>query len=94
MQRMIYRRPNHAAAMATLLIGAIACFTLSGCNSLYSEGAVAGAGITGAAIAGSVTRNAAVATGIGLGAVSFILSVLCHHDNWRCISCLCGEKQV
>ncbi|CAH2914890.1 MAG: FIG00453502: hypothetical protein [uncultured Paraburkholderia sp.] len=33
---------------------------LSGCNSLYSEGAVTG----------KVTSNAAVATGIGLGAVA------------------------
>ena len=43
---------------------------LSGCNSVYYEGATAGAGITGAAIAGKVTNNAAVATGIGLGAVA------------------------
>ncbi|SAL12936.1 putative lipoprotein [Caballeronia sordidicola] len=70
MQKTIHRRPAHAAALATLLVGAIACSTLSGCSSLYSEGAVAGAGIAGAAVAGSVTRNAAVATGIGLGAVA------------------------
>lgn len=43
---------------------------LSGCSSLYTEGATAGAGIAGAAIAGQVTNNAAVATGIGLGAVA------------------------
>jgi len=70
MQKLIHRRPPNAVALATLLIGALACSTLSGCNSLYSEGATAGAGIAGAAIAGSVTRNAAVATGIGLGAVA------------------------
>jgi hypothetical protein len=43
---------------------------LGGCNSLYYEGATAGAGIGGAAIASKVTSNAAVATGIGLGAVA------------------------
>ena len=43
---------------------------LSGCSSLYSEGATAGAGIAGAALAAKVTSNAAVATGIGLGAVA------------------------
>ncbi|MFM0466301.1 hypothetical protein [Paraburkholderia strydomiana] len=43
---------------------------LSGCSSLYTEGATAGAGIAGAAIAAQVTNNAAVATGIGLGAVA------------------------
>jgi hypothetical protein len=70
MQKMIHRRPPNAVALVTLLIGALACSTLSGCNSLYGEGAVAGAGVAGAAIASSVTRNAAVATGIGLGAVA------------------------
>ena len=57
---------------ATLIVSlAIAMTTaLSGCSSLYSEGATAGAGIAGAAIAAKVTNNAAVATGIGLGAVA------------------------
>jgi hypothetical protein len=70
MQKTSHRRPPHAVALALLLTGAIVCFTLSGCSSLYSESATAGGGIAGAAIAGSVTRNAAVATGIGLGAVA------------------------
>lgn len=43
---------------------------LSGCSSLYSASATTGAGIAGAAIATSVTRNATVATGIGLGVVA------------------------
>jgi hypothetical protein len=43
---------------------------LSGCSSLYSEGATTSAGIAGAALAAKVTSNAAVATGIGLGAVA------------------------
>ncbi|HTH58628.1 MAG TPA: hypothetical protein VL689_00555 [Paraburkholderia sp.] len=53
-----------------LLVALAAVGTLSGCNSLYTESAVAGAGIAGAAVAAKVTDNAAVATGIGLGAVA------------------------
>ncbi|MDR5778863.1 hypothetical protein QCE63_05395 [Caballeronia sp. LZ065] len=70
MQNREDRRGRHAAALAALVTGVMACASLTGCNSLYSEGAVAGAGIGGAAIASSVTNNAAVATGIGLGAVA------------------------
>ena len=51
-------------------LAATVATAMSGCSSLYSEGATAGAGIAGAAIAGKVTNNAAVATGIGLGAVA------------------------
>ncbi|MFC3338559.1 hypothetical protein [Paracandidimonas soli] len=40
---------------------------LSGCSSFLMEGTSAGAGIAGAAIADSMTDNAALATGIGLG---------------------------
>ncbi|TDN66919.1 hypothetical protein B0G77_0133 [Paraburkholderia sp. BL10I2N1] len=54
--------------LATLAVALAA--TLSGCSSLYSEGAATTAGIAGAAIAGQVTQNAAVATGIGLGVVA------------------------
>lgn len=43
---------------------------LAGCNSLYTEGATAGAGVAGAAVASTVTHNAATAAGIGLGAVA------------------------
>jgi hypothetical protein len=60
-------RPGATAFIALALTITSA---LSGCSSLYSEGAVAGAGIAGAAVAGKVTSNAAVATGIGLGAVA------------------------
>ncbi|BAN22587.1 hypothetical protein [Caballeronia insecticola] len=70
MQIWVQARGPRTAALAALITGVIACASLSGCNSLYSEGAVAGAGIGGAAIAGAVTSNAAVATGIGLGAVA------------------------
>jgi hypothetical protein len=70
MQTMVERRRKRAVALAAIVTGAIACVSLSGCNSLYSEGATAGAGIAGAALAAKVTDNAAVATGIGLGAVA------------------------
>lgn len=40
---------------------------LAGCGSLLSETTADVAGIGGAAISGSITKNAAVATGIGLG---------------------------
>ncbi|PRY07013.1 MULTISPECIES: hypothetical protein [unclassified Paraburkholderia] len=60
-------RPNATALVALAVVISSA---LSGCSSLYSEGATAGAGIAGAALAAKVTSNAAVATGIGLGAVA------------------------
>mgnify|MGYP001604159580 FL=1 len=66
-RKRISTRPAFSA-LATLAV--VATVSLSGCNSLYSEGATAGAGIAGAGIASSVTSNAAVATGIGLGVVA------------------------
>ncbi|ASW00191.1 hypothetical protein [Paraburkholderia aromaticivorans] len=60
-------RPN-ATALVALAVAISSA--LSGCSSLYTEGATAGAGIAGAALAAKVTNNAAVATGIGLGAVA------------------------
>ena len=61
-------RWRRAAAVAMLAAGAsLAC---SGCSSLYAEGSQAGAGVAGAALASQVTNNAAIATGIGLGAVA------------------------
>ncbi len=56
--------------MALVALAAAITSALSGCSSLYSEGATAGAGIAGAALAAKVTSNAAVATGIGLGALA------------------------
>lgn len=58
----------HRFAVAALAAAAV--IDLSGCTSVYTESATAGAGIAGAAVAAKVTRNAAVATGIGLGAVA------------------------
>ena len=52
----------------------IACaalaYGLTGCSSLFSEGAASTAGVAGTAIAGKVTRNATVASGIGLGVLA------------------------
>lgn len=55
---------------ALVALAVAVTLALSGCSSLYSEGATAGAGIAGAALAAKVTSNAAVATGIGLGALA------------------------
>ncbi|WP_246174015.1 hypothetical protein [Paraburkholderia hayleyella] len=55
---------------ALLLVAASVATALSGCSSLYTETATTGAGIAGAALAAKVTNNAAVASGIGLGAVA------------------------
>lgn len=46
---------------------AFLCF-MSGCSSLLNEGSAELAGVGGAAIAGAVTTDAALAAGIGLGA--------------------------
>jgi hypothetical protein len=70
MRNSNYRRRPSAVTLAAFVAGALACVSLTGCNSLYSEGATAGAGVAGAALAAKVTNNAAVATGIGLGAVA------------------------
>jgi hypothetical protein len=64
------QRMSVSALSVLVSLVVVATASLSGCNSVYSEGATAGAGIAGAAIASSVTNNAAVATGIGLGAVA------------------------
>ncbi|PTB21652.1 hypothetical protein C9I57_06150 [Trinickia symbiotica] len=58
------------ASIALAVVACASVLALGGCNSIYTESANAGAGIAGAAAASKVTRNAAVATGIGLGAVA------------------------
>ncbi|MGY6129324.1 hypothetical protein ACW9YV_28870 (plasmid) [Paraburkholderia strydomiana] len=68
LERSVARRRPDAVKLAVLAVAVSSA--LSGCSSLYTEGATAGAGIAGAAIAAQVTNNAAVATGIGLGAVA------------------------
>jgi hypothetical protein len=67
---LVVPRASIASLTSFAALAALVCASLSGCSSLYSESATAGAGIAGAAVAGSVTRNAAVATGIGLGVVA------------------------
>jgi hypothetical protein len=60
-----------SGSLSALVIVAIAfSLTATGCSSVYNETAAAGAGVTGAALSSKVTSNAAVATGIGLGAVA------------------------
>lgn len=62
--------PRRRRTLSLTLLAAAASLACSACSSLYSEGAQTTAGIGGAAIASKVTNNAAVATGIGLGAVA------------------------
>lgn len=50
--------------------------SLSGCSSFLREGTADLAGVGGAALASSVTDNAAIATGIGLGVRSAALAGL------------------
>ena len=83
-----------------LLIALAAGAGLSGCSSLYSESAAAGAGIAGAALASKVTSNAAVATGIGLGAVAAAKAGVqysqrvVHHDTQDHIAQAAGPLDV
>lgn len=53
-------------------IGFLALLSLgvAGCSSLFHEGAASGAGVAGTALASKVTRNATVASGIGLGVLA------------------------
>ena len=48
-------------------MGMVSLGLLGGCSSLLTEGTSAAAGITGAAVANTITSNGAVAAGIGLG---------------------------
>ena len=42
----------------------------TGCSSLFSEGSATAAGVAGTAVAATVTKNAAVSAGIGLGVLA------------------------
>ena len=61
-----------SAATRVLLAACAAAGTLAltGCANLFSEGAATTAGVGGTAVAGAVTRNATVASGIGLGVLA------------------------
>lgn len=65
--RLSRRRFSPSAGM--LAVAAL-CLSLTACGSLFNEGSAAGAGVAGAAVAGKITNNAAVASGIGLGALA------------------------
>ncbi len=63
--------PVHRRKPLAVLVSFVAAtFGLGGCSSLFSEGGATTAGIAGTAIAGKVTRNATVASGIGLGVLA------------------------
>jgi hypothetical protein len=51
-----------------LMLPVLCLLGLGGCSSLLTQGAGAGAGIGGAAVANAVTKNGAITAGIGLGA--------------------------
>ena len=57
-------------AVLLMVLCATGSVTLGGCSSLFNEGAATAAGVGGTAIAGAVTRNATVASGIGLGVLA------------------------
>lgn len=67
--RRVHGTPR-ASVTKFVALAVLISATFSGCSSIYSESATAGAGIAGAAIATKVTRNATVATGIGLGVLA------------------------
>ena len=54
-------------SLAPVLVLACVAAGLGGCTDLLTQGTAAGAGIVGAAASRSLTRNAGVTTGIGLG---------------------------
>ena len=84
-------------------IWVLAVFTipfLSGCSSLLAETSSALAGIAGTSIAGAVTDNAAVATGIGIGVQSVARTGVqygqrrIHDETQRQLSEVAGPLEV
>ena len=61
---------HHRRFVASLPFCVASVLGLSGCSSLLSESAATTAGVGGTAIASQVTRNATVASGIGLGVLA------------------------
>lgn len=47
-----------------------AAFAVAGCSSLSHEGAAAGAGVVGAGLAATITKDPAITSGIGLGVLA------------------------
>lgn len=76
------------------------CTGLSGCGSLLNEGAAAGAGVAGTAVAAKVTRNPTVAAGIGLGVLAAAnagvqtLEKHYHGDQQDAIASVAGRLDV
>jgi hypothetical protein len=64
---------NENISSTLKLTALLAVLMLSGCGAVLTEGASDAAGIAGAGAAASVTKNAAVAAAIGLGAQSVAL---------------------
>lgn len=60
---------------------AASTLALSGCGSLLAESASAGAGIAGGAIAGAITDNAGIATGIGIGVQAIARAGVQYHER-------------
>lgn len=58
-----------ALSLNALLVSSVALLT-GGCSSLLSEGSATAAGVAGTAVAATVTKNAAVSAGIGLGVLA------------------------
>ena len=67
---MSLRRRSFRLAGLSLILGLASGLGVTGCTSLLNEGAATTAGVGGTAIAGKLTRNATVASGIGLGVLA------------------------
>ena len=82
------------------LAAVMLCLAATGCGSLFNEGAAAGAGVGGAAIASTITHNAAVASGIGLGALAGAQAGVkyveknTHRDEQNLIAAIAGPLAV
>lgn len=66
----LQRLSPHLRRLVHLALGAALVVSTSACSSLFSEGAATTAAIGGAAVAGAITDNAAVASGISLGVLA------------------------
>ncbi|MGI4855549.1 MAG: hypothetical protein ACRYHA_01230 [Janthinobacterium lividum] len=62
--------PRRLRLSLSVIASVALCLSASGCGSLFNEGAAAGAGVGGTLLASKITRNATVASGIGLGVLA------------------------
>ncbi|WP_295951406.1 hypothetical protein [Rhodoferax sp.] len=92
-------RPNLLPLLPTALLRA-ATLALTGCGSFLREGTGVTAGIGGAALASTLTHNAAVATGIGVGVQAVAQAGLqmaernAHQDEQNHIAQIAGALKV